>query len=130
MEPRQNYLFVTASGQVEGLQEIKGHTAEAFRAALKNGLAKILCDGRDITGGLSITERFEYGNFLAEETLRLIIDENAPKLSLAIVIVEPLLHPERFGEVVARNRGVAYLTTDSLDEALEWLGEKVSDNEQ
>jgi hypothetical protein len=44
-----------------------------------------------------------------------------PLIRMAIVGSEPLIDRERFGEIVARNRGVPLKVTTDLDEALRWL---------
>jgi hypothetical protein len=126
MEPRRNYLFVKASGQFQGLKEMKEGTVDALNVAVEKRLHKIIFDGRDVKGTvtMSVMDRFIYGVFLAEKTLDMIINENAPLLRLAVVLEKPLCGSDKFVEIVARNRGIPLKFTDSLVDAFEWLGEK------
>ena len=65
-------------------------------------------------------ERFFYGAFAAQETMRIVKDHDiAPQF--AYVIKEPLRDVERFGETVAVNRGMNVRTFERLEEAFEWL---------
>ena len=72
---------------------------------------------RAITGRIpTILDRFEMGVRIAKHYL-----ESDPRIRLAVVGHEPMIHPERFGELVARNRGAdARVFTDEA-QALDWL---------
>ncbi len=56
---------------------------------------------RGINGRIpTILDRFEMGVRIAKHYL-----ESDPRIRLAVLGHEPMIHPERFGELVARNRG-------------------------
>ena len=90
---------------------------EAYAAAARANRGAILVDARAITGRIpTILDRFEMGVRIARHYL-----ETDPRIRLAVVGHEPMIHPERFGELVARNRGAdARVFTDGT-EALDWL---------
>ena len=68
-----------------------------------------------------ILERFELGVRIAKHYL-----ESEPRTRLAVLGHEPMIHPDRFGELVARNRGAdARVFTDEA-QALDWLLERVN----
>ena len=90
---------------------------EAYRQAALENRAALLIDVRKITGRLpSLLDRYDFGVHIAEKYLT-----SDPRVRLALLGHEPMIHPERFGELVARNRGAdARVFTDEAL-ALEWL---------
>jgi hypothetical protein len=90
---------------------------EAYQQAARAGRDAILLDVRGVSGRVpSIIDRFEMGVRIARRYL-----EADPRIRLAVLGHEPMIHPDRFGELVARNRGAdARVFTDQA-EALAWL---------
>jgi hypothetical protein len=90
---------------------------EAFRCAAAENRRNILIDARRVVGKLpTILDRYDIGVNLANSYL-----EQLPRVRLALLGHEPMIHPDRFGEIVARNRGAdARVFTDEA-EALKWL---------
>lgn len=98
--------------------------AEAFRVgdlayseAAGSNRRNVLVDVRRINGQLpTIFDRFDFGVHIAA-----LHFEQRPRVRLALLGHEPMIHPERFGEIVARNRGAD--TRAFIDEqaALTWL---------
>jgi len=62
-------------------------------------------------------ERYDWAVRIAELQARFL-----PRIRVALVGNEPLIHPERFGEIVARNRGADARAFTDEAEALRWLG--------
>jgi hypothetical protein len=89
----------------------------AFREAASAGRRSVLMDVRGVTGRVpSIFDRFDIGVHIAQQHLG-----RQPRVRLAILGHEPMIHPDRFGEIVARNRGAdARVFTDEA-EARKWL---------
>jgi hypothetical protein len=89
----------------------------AFREAARAKRTAVLVDVRSVVGRVpSILERFDFGVRVAEHYL-----DSDPRIRLAVLGREPMIHPERFGELVARNRGAdARVFTDEAM-ALDWL---------
>jgi hypothetical protein len=90
---------------------------EAYRQASLADRINLLIDVRKITGRLpTILDRYDFGVHIAEQYL-----SSDPRIRLALLGHEPMIHPERFGELVARNRGAdARVFTDETL-ALDWL---------
>ena len=90
---------------------------EAYRQAALADRTALLIDVRGVSGRVpGIFERFEIGVRIAQH-----YREHDPRIRLAVVGTEPMIHPERFGELVARNRGAdARVFTDEAL-ALDWL---------
>lgn len=88
-----------------------------LEAVAANHSTRVLFDGREITGEPTTIQRFYYGVFAAEETIRLV--QNVPRF--AYILKEPVLDPRRIGETVALNRGMKVKTFTDSDAALNWL---------
>jgi hypothetical protein len=90
---------------------------EAYAEANRGSRDAVLVDVRGINGRVpTILDRFEFGVGLARNYL-----DFDPRVRLAVLGHEPMIHPERFGELVARNRGAdARVFTDEA-QARDWL---------
>jgi hypothetical protein len=72
---------------------------------------------RKITGRLpTVLDRYTFGVHIAENYLN-----SEPRVQLAVLGNEPMIHPERFGELVARNRGADARAFTDETLALDWL---------
>ena len=90
---------------------------EGYRQAALADRNALLIDVRKITGRMpTMLERYDFGVHIAEQYLT-----SEPRVRLALLGQEPMIHPERFGELVARNRGAdaRVFTDESL--AVDWL---------
>jgi len=73
----------------------------------------MLLDLREITGGrIRDMDRYDLAVLAARDSV------GAP---IALVATEALVDPRRFGEVVARNRGLNVRVFTDMDEATAWL---------
>jgi hypothetical protein len=112
-------LNVDASGEFS-LEEVKRTFLEILGAVARHQAEKVLIDGRTLTGKPGDFERFFYGEFAAEETMRLVKAYGiVPRF--AYVIHEPVRDPERLGETVAVNRGMDVKVFETPEDAMEWL---------
>lgn len=100
--------------------EIKDAFADVVNQARKNGIYKILVDCRGFSGKVSLLDRFLLAVFFVKENSKLLTRRMHP-LKVTFVVSQSLLDPRKFGETVARNRGLYGLVTDDLEEALHWL---------
>lgn len=90
---------------------------QAYREAAAAARRSALVDVRGITGSVpTILDRFDIGVRIAELHL-----EQRPRIRLALLGDEPMIHPDRFGEIVARNRGADARVFTQEAEALDWL---------
>jgi hypothetical protein len=112
-------LNVDATGEFS-LEEAKRAFLEMLGAVAQYRAEKVLLDGRKLKGKPEDFERFFYGEFAAQETMRLL-KEHGISLQFAYVIHEPLRDPQRLGEIVAVNRGMIVKTFETPEEAFEWL---------
>jgi hypothetical protein len=94
-----------------------------FRVAAEAGRDALLVDARGITGREpTMAERYDWAVRIAE--LQALYE---PRIRVALVGNEPLIHPERFGEIVARNRGADARAFTDEAMAIEWLLGKDND---
>jgi hypothetical protein len=89
----------------------------SFQVAADAGSDAMLLDVRSVTGREpTMTERYQWAVHVAELQAR-----HQPRIRVAVLGHEPLVHRERFGEIVAAHHGavVGVFIDESL--ALEWL---------
>lgn len=112
-----DHTRVDAAGEFD-VADARQVLAAAIEAALSHQHRKILVDCRQVTGAPNTLQRFE----LAESVTRFYHQERgAVVIRVAIVGVEPLVDPDRFGQTVAQNRGLPVKITTRMEEALSWL---------
>ncbi|MGO9246780.1 MAG: hypothetical protein ACLP0A_05575 [Verrucomicrobiia bacterium] len=118
--PELDFLRVNATGNFS-LEEAKRTFLEMLEAVGRHKAEKVLFDGRRLTGEPNTMERFYYGEFAAQAVRRFADRGVSPATHFAYVLEEPVLDPRRFGETVARNRGLFVKAFDNLEDALGWL---------
>ena len=118
---RPENIHIVASGDFS-LDEAKRTFLEVLDAVQRHGTSKVLFDGRDINGEPLLIERFYYGQFAADH-VRYLKEHGwrGGEPQFAYVLEEPVLDWLRFGEMVARNRGLNTRAFDNPDDAVEWL---------
>ena len=114
------FLRVIASGDFN-LAEAERTFLKVIDAVAIHKTAKVLFDGRKVIGEPTTMQRFFYGNFAARTVARYAAESGKPAPQFAYVLEEPVLDPNRFGEKVARNRGMNMKVFDNLEEAFSWL---------
>ena len=114
-------LRVEATGQFS-LAEAKRKFLEVLGAVERQKVGKVLFDGRGLKGNPGAIERFYYGAFAARGATEYAVRNRYASPEFAYVLQVPVLDPNRFGEVVATNRGMRVRTFDNLDAACGWLG--------
>jgi hypothetical protein len=120
MRFESDLLKIEASGAFS-LEEAKSAFLDILAAVAQYRATKVLLDGRSVMGKPREFERFLYGEFAAQECMRLV-DTHRVVPRFAYVLHEPLRDPERYGEIVAVNRGMLVKTFDTSEDALDWLG--------
>ena len=111
-----DYLELSCSG-LYSRAESHRVGQEAYREAALAGRDTVLLDVRRVTGRIpSILDRFEMGVRVAGH-----YRESDPRIRLAVLGTEPMIHPDRFGELVARNRGADARVFTAEAEALAWV---------
>ena len=119
---KNNFLSVTVSGHFS-LSEAKIMYADALEYLLKNNISKLLFDAFRVKGVVTTMDRYYFGEFAAFESLK-YIGKGLKKITVSICGEEPIIDPRRFGEIVARNRGLNLKVTTNKNESLQFLGVK------
>ena len=95
-------LNVDASGDFS-LEDAKQAFLEMLGAIAQCKAKKILFDGRKVKGNPKDSERFQYAEFVARETHRIVVEHKiAPRF--AYVMRQPLRDPGRYGEKAINGR--------------------------
>ncbi len=114
IELTPEWLFVHARGvfDLAWFKQLIQQAIAAAQASVPPARAMLL-DLREITGArMSDMDRYDVGVMAARESV------GAP---IALVGSEALVDARRFGEVVARNRGLNVRVFTDMDEATAWL---------
>ena len=115
-EENDGYLQITCHGVYE-FNDTLNVFEDAFRLAEESNNKYLLLDIREITGITPSTiDRFEIGRLVAEIQRSLITF-----IQIAVVGNEPMIDPQRFGEIVALNRGAVGKVFTDLDQAIVWI---------
>jgi hypothetical protein len=122
IEYRESYVFARVRGNFD-LGEAKHCYTDVLSEAVERSIPNLLIDCRAMTGNLSTVDRYSFWDYVAKENIR-ALTEGGKGLAfrIALAMKEPLFDPSRFGQTVARNRGVAVFVTEDLAEACRWLG--------
>ncbi len=115
----KEYLELKFKGDFS-LAEAKKAYKYTIDTAVEHQKSKVLIDALEVSGTMTIMERFEIAEFLT-----LYCQKNAlGKIArIALVGKEPLVDRHRFGEIVAVNRGLNVKVFTDWTEALMWIKE-------
>jgi len=120
VNPEQRFLGVRVAGEIT-LVEANDCFARMLQAIARHEAKKVLVDCRDLTGTMSVLDRYQHATYAVQE-LRKAYDTGVSwDTPFAYVVQPPLFDNTRFGETVARNRGANVKVSDNLEEALQWL---------
>jgi hypothetical protein len=99
------------------LEEVLALCDRCFQAAAAAGRETLLVDARGMGGREpTMAERYQWAVRVAE-----LQAAYRPRIRVALLGREPLIHPERFGEIVATGHGAELRTFVDEDLALDWL---------
>ena len=113
-------LRIAATGRFS-LREAKRTFVEILGAVASHDSEKVLFDGRELKGKPTFIQRFYYGEFTADAVRKFRIEYSHRAPKFAYVLAPPVLDLDRFGEIVAVNRGMNVKAFDNLKDALGWL---------
>ena len=112
----EDYLRLECSGTFS-LETALDVYERAFALASEAGRPSVLMDIRAVTGREpTMAERYQLAVRMAEAQAA-----TTPRIRFAMLGHEPMIHPERFGEIVAANRGADARVFTEEAPALEWL---------
>ena len=115
-----SYLSVTVSGHFS-LSEAKIMYTAALEYLLENHLSKLFFDVVKVKGEITTKDRYDFGEFAAFESLK-YMGKGLIGITVSMHGEEPIIDPRRFGEIVARNRGLNIKVTTDKNESLQFLG--------
>ena len=107
-----DHLLVLADGDFD-LNRARVGLGEALREAQSRRLVRMLVDAREISTNVSVADRYDLATQLAGAM--------PAGLRVAIVVAPENMFTKTL-EDTARNRGVALITTDSMEAARAYLG--------
>jgi len=119
---KDNYLTVNVSGHFS-LEVAKKMYTDALGKLVDKKISKLLFNVRKVTGKVTTMDRYYLGEFAALESIK-YMRKGLQSNAVAFYGIEPIIDPERFGELVARNRGLNLKVTSEKKEALLFLGVK------
>ena len=91
--------------------------AEGLERAARAGRTAVLLDIRGITGREpTMSERYDQAVQVAS-----LQSSMTSRIRIALLGHEPMIHPQRFGEIVATNRGALLRVFTEQEPALDWL---------
>jgi hypothetical protein len=114
-----NYLSVNVSGNFT-LSDAKKMFTEALEMLVKKKLFKLFFNVYKVKGRITTMDRYHLADYAAMEAINFLL-KGLPRLSVAFYGIEPIIDPERFGELVAKNRGLNIKVTTDKNEALNFL---------
>ncbi len=110
------YLLLECTGTFAQGDALAAYT-KAFSLAAEHDRDVVLIDARGVRPPEpTLMERYDQAVHVAGIHLRQV-----PRIRLAILGDEPMIHPHRFGEIVATNRGANVRVFTDEQFALDWV---------
>jgi hypothetical protein len=114
LQPEYAYVGCRGTFESDAMLEV---WEKAFQFAAAEGRKAVLVDMRDLTGGPPTTiDRYDQGARVAD-----LQRGCGAGIAIACLGHEPMIDPDRLGEIVARNRGAFGRAFTDFDEAVDWI---------
>jgi len=117
---KDNYVSVTVLGYFS-LSDAKIMYADALETLADRKLSKLFLNIYNVKGDVKTLDRFYIGEFAALESLK-YLRIGLERIDVSIYGKEPMIDPERFDEIVARNLGLNIKITTDKNKAFQFLG--------
>ena len=117
---KDNYLSVTVSEHFS-LSNAKKMITDAFELLLDKKFSKLFLDIYKVKRYVKTLDRYYIGEFAALESQK-YLRKGLERIDVSIYGIEPIIDPERFDEIVARNLGLNIKATTNKNEAFQFLG--------
>lgn len=114
-----SYLSINVSGDYSVSDSQKMFT-ESLEKLMETNLSKVFFNVCKVKGKITTMNRYELAEYAAIEAINFTL-KGLSKLAIAFYGVEPIIDPERFGELVARNRGLNIKVLTNKQEALQFF---------
>ena len=109
----RDYVEVIVSGDFD-LADSKASVDGVLLLCEEHRLSKILVNGLRMVGSVTVGARFGLGEYLASKA--------APGVRVAILSPTQIIRDSKALQNTANNRGGQVITTDSIEEALAFIG--------
>jgi hypothetical protein len=119
-EVKDSYLSVTVSGHFSLPDAMKMYT-ESLEILVDKKLDKLFFNVLKVKGTVTTMDRFNLGEFAAFESIK-YMGKGLLWIAVTFYGKEPIIDHKRFGELVARNRGLNLKVTTDKSEAFQFLG--------
>ena len=107
------HLELTCTGTYTLDTSLEVYT-RAFEIAAREGSSAILVDARLVTGTPpTLMDRFRMGMHVGQ-----LQSGPGKQIRVALLWYEPMIHPQKFGEIIAKSRGGQARVFTDLDEAM------------
>ena len=91
--------------------------SQAIEIAMHEGRGAVLVDVRQLTGAPpTLFDRYRQVGHIAK-----LQSGPGPRIRVAVFGHVPMIHPQRFGDVIALSRGALARAFTELDEAMAWI---------
>ncbi|MDF7822708.1 hypothetical protein P4B35_01680 [Pontiellaceae bacterium B12227] len=120
-EYKSDVLLTVIKGDLE-LEAANRCVDQLLIAAIDFRAERLLLDCRNLQGSYSTRDRFMHTDYTCESILAAQNNNRIKTIRIAYVARPMIIDPHRFGETVARNRGIDIFVTENWSDAVEWLG--------
>jgi hypothetical protein len=117
--PKGTYLSINVSGHYS-VSDSKKMFTESLEKLMETNLSKAFFNVCKVKGKITTMNRYELAEYAAIEAINFTL-KGLSQLAIAFYGIEPIIDPERFGELVAKNRGLNIRVTIDKNEALQFL---------
>lgn len=117
IEIKDDHLLAVFSGHFE-FKTNRDLMVDILMECITNKKNRVLFDLRLLKGNMTTYERYDIATYIANLAMQ---HKETSRIQIAVVGNPPLIDPNRFGETVARNRGLNIKVSNEMDEVLEWL---------
>jgi len=117
---KDSYLSVTVSEHFF-LSDAKKMFTDALEILVDKKLSKLFFDVYEVKGTVTTMDRYYFGEFAALESLK-HLGKGLKRITVSFYGIEPIIDPNRFAELVARNLGLNIKVTTDKNEAFQFLG--------
>jgi len=128
-EVKPDHVLMTFEGQVEESFPTQ-FPEQLVQAAIAHQCTKVLADLRKVEGSLTTMQRYTMGEVGAQKYRSALVERKISHCRFALVANPPLMDPNKFGETVATNRGMAVGIFSSFQHASDWLRKSPAPSEE
>jgi len=120
VSPLEGYLRVQVTGRYS-FPDANPVFVRTLEAVSEHEARRVMVDCIHVEGSPSTMERYWRAVFAAKEYSDFLARGVSSGIRFAYVAKTSAIHPDKFGETVAVNRGIDVRVFDCADEAMRWL---------